>query len=84
MVEAKHIVISAYMAYNDIKDINISEEKYWEDNHEDIEEYWTDNSYELPVLLEDWLGEELETDTYRYTTKLGEKIVAIAKYGYDN
>ena len=41
--------------------------------------------YEIPVTLDEWidLDYNLEYSEYTHTTKSGEKVHALCKYGYD-
>ena len=42
-------------------------------------------AYEIPVTFDEWidLGYNLEYAEYTYTTKSGEEVHALCKYGYD-
>ena len=86
--DALKIVIEEYKKHIPGVDSNLSDDEFWKlynDDNGDIDEFWRMHrcEYDLPVNLEQWIGDYLESDTYSYVTPSGDKIYAIAKYGYD-
>ena len=56
-------------------DINIT--RYLEEHPWDIREF------ELPCTLEEWIGDELESDEINYLSPSNDELVIICKYGYN-
>lgn len=51
-----------------------------EDYEERLEEFFRDNDI---VNSDNWAWEELEEDCHEYTTKSGDKVHILCRYGYD-
>lgn len=77
--EDKEIFLTKEELYDSIK------KEYPEyENDEDIEEFILDNRSEYPKTYERFINDDsLEVDVNHYTSKSGDEIVIICKYGYD-
>lgn len=58
-------------------------EKFFEEFYEELDEFADEYKWDLPRTLERWIG-NLEECIIHHTTKSGDEIVVVAKYGYDS
>lgn len=55
-------------------------EEFYDKNSEMLEEYFSEHRYAEFQSYEEWVG-ELESDETYYTSKSGDKIIILCKYG---
>lgn len=67
--------------YEEFYDNNAYKE-FYDKNSEMLEEYFSEHSYAEFQSYEEWVG-ELESDETYYTSKSGDKIIILCKYGHD-
>lgn len=71
--------------YEEVRNFLLTEYNLDEASDEYVEEHIYDNQGEYPITYDEFIEDRyLEVDETRYTTKSGEKLVIICKYGNDN